>query len=234
MHQSPRWLLPMVAAIAIFVGSCASESPTTPTPGVRIETPVATPTPTAEQVSTTLRGFTFPIAGGCLPTGNQLMPNAPREYRKGVHEGVDVYDSDGCAQVSRGTPVIAAKGGHVIRADLDYKDVTYEELARNDANPNSEAALDSFRGRQVWIDHGLGVITRYAHLEGIATGITRGASVAAGQLIAFVGESGTPESLTAPGTEYHLHFEVRIGDSFLGNGLPTAEVRRLYRDLFSP
>ena len=56
----------------------------------------------------------------------------------------------------------------------------------------------------------------------------------AGQIVGFVGESGTPESITNPGSEYHLHFEVRVGDSYLGKGLAPAEVRRLYQTLFSP
>jgi len=78
------------------------------------------------------------------------------------------------------------------------------------------------------------VLSRYAHLEGIATGLAQGTQVSQGQVIAYVGESGTPESLTAPGSEYHLHFELRVGDSYLGKGLAAAEVRRLYETLFGP
>jgi hypothetical protein len=55
-----------------------------------------------------------------------------------------------------------------------------------------------------------------------------------GQPIGAVGESGTPESLSAPGTELHPHTEVRVGESFLGAGLPPAEVRQLYQRLFEP
>ncbi len=180
-----------------------------------------------------LRGFIYPITGACLPKGDQLMPNAPRPYRNGFHQGVDFYDSDNCTHISRGTEVNAAKAGTVIRADLAYQDMTATELQKYLANPNTDEALDMFRGRQVWIDHGGGVITRYAHLSGIAPGITPGAPVKQGQLIAFVGESGTPESVTNPGTEYHLHFEIWVEGHFLGQDLPAAEVRRLYQALFS-
>jgi hypothetical protein len=48
-----------------------------------------------------------------------------------------------------------------------------------------------------------------------------------------VGESGTPEAVTNPGVEIHLHWEVRVGDSFLGADLPSNEVRALYEGLFS-
>ena len=95
-----------------------------------------------------------------------------------------------------------------------------------------EQALDRYRGRQVWIDHGNGVVTRYAHLSRIADGINVGVSVSQGQLIAYVGNSGTPESVTDPNAEMHLHFELRVGDIYLGKGLPPAEVRSLYEKAF--
>lgn len=181
-----------------------------------------------------LHGFVFPIAGACLPKGDQLMPNAPRPYRNGTHEGIDFYGSDGCAAVGKGTPVLAAKAGRVVRADLAFREMTKAELDAYLANPNTEEALDKFRGRQVWVDHGGGIVTRYAHLDGIAPGVVQGTQVSGGQVIGYVGESGTPEAVTNPGGEYHLHFEVRVGDSYLGRGQPAAEVRRLYETLFSP
>ena len=181
-----------------------------------------------------LTGFHMPIAGSCLPKSNSLMPNAPREYRKGIHEGIDFYNSDSCTFVSKGTRVLAAKAGRVVRADLTYVDVTKKQVDAYLANPNTEASLDQFRGRQVWIDHGGGVVTRYCHLSGIASGLKVGAEVPAGQLIAYVGESGTPSSVTNPGHEYHLHFELRVGESYVGRGKTPAEVRALYTAAFRP
>ena len=77
-------------------------------------------------------------------------------------------------------------------------------------------------------------MTRYAHLSGVAPGVVTGNAVRAGDLIAFVGESGTPESVNSPGTENHLHFELRIGEGFLGEGLQGPAVRRAYETLFGP
>ena len=71
-----------------------------------------------------LYGFIQPIEGGCLPDSERLMPNSPREYRNGYHEGVDWYDLSSCARVSEGTEVLAMYAGVVIRADLDYLDIT--------------------------------------------------------------------------------------------------------------
>lgn len=170
----------------------------------------------------------MPIAGGCLPKGNQLMPNAPRTYRRGTHEGIDFYNSDNCTRITRGTRVLAAKAGRIVRADLAYVDVTKKQVDAYLADPNTEASLDQFRGRQVWIDHGNGIVSRYCHLSGIAPGVKVGMTVAAGDLVGFVGESGTPSSVTNPGHEYHLHFELRVGTTYLGSGLPPARVRALY------
>lgn len=180
-----------------------------------------------------LEGFIFPIADACLPQGDQLMPNAQREYRQGVHEGLDFYEVDNCTPVTLGTPVIAAKEGTIVRIDHDYIDLTAEMLAEVEADLTSDESLDSFRGQQVWIDHGAGVVTRYCHLSDVNADLQEGDRVRAGQVVGLVGESGTPESVRAPGTQYHLHFEVRVGDSFLGARLDPAEVRDLYNKLFS-
>jgi peptidoglycan LD-endopeptidase LytH len=206
--------LALIAALVLVTGAVARGQSTPPAPGPA--------------------GFIMPIAGGCLPKGDQLMPNAPRPYRKGTHEGIDFYDSDNCTRIARGTHVVAAKAGKVIRADLSYVDVTKKQVDAYLANPNTEASLDQFRGRQVWIDHGDGVVTRYCHLSGIAPGIKAGVTVSAGELVGFVGESGTPSSVTNPGHEYHLHFELRIGGSYLGHNLPPARVRALYAAAFRP
>ena len=203
-------------------------------------TPTPAPTPYPSRLDPEdLHGFVQPIEGACLPDSDRLMPNAPREYRNGVHEGVDIYPFAACAQIGAGTPVRAVYEGVVVRADLGYADLTaaqVDELARRTAAQgySDPATLDAYRGRQVWIDHGAGVVTRYAHLASIDPAIAVGAVVARGQRIGGAGESGTPESVTAPGTELHLHWEVRIGDSFLGAGFTSSRVRALYERLFDP
>lgn len=190
------------------------------------------PTPAA------VAGFLFPIEDGCLPDDDNLMPGAPREYRNGTHEGVDIYDSDDCAFVGWNTEVVAMKAGTVVRADWEYEELTVVTLTVlegiiEESGP-STAVEDAFRGRQVWIEHADGTVTRYAHLEGIAEDLDVGAEVAQGELIAYVGESGTPESVTEPGTQVHLHFEIRIGEKFLGAGFDAVTSRARYQAAFSP
>ena len=55
-----------------------------------------------------------------------------------------------------------------------------------------------------------------------------------GQTVAFVGDSGTPESISNPRQETHLHLELRVGDTYPRAGLPPDEVRALYPRLFEP
>jgi len=87
------------------------------------------------------------------------------------HEGVDIA-------VPRGTPVFAAAGG-VVRV----------------------AGWNGGYGNAVFIDHGFGMSTVYAHLHRISVRV--GQQVTTGQQIGLVGSTGRS---TAP----HLHYEVRV------------------------
>ncbi|ARP85617.1 M23 family metallopeptidase [Bordetella genomosp. 9] len=92
------------------------------------------------------------------------------------HEGLD-FAAPG------GTPILAAAGG-VVRA----------------------AGPDAGYGQRVEIDHGDGLMTRYAHASKVL--VKAGDLVERGQPIARVGSSGVS---TGP----HLHFEVRLGGQAL-------------------
>ncbi len=194
--------------------------------------PAGTP-PTARVTS-----FSYPIRGACLPDGDSLMPGAPRDYRRAIHEGIDFYDSDNCVSIGLQTEVVAAQEGIVVRADWTYQELTSQTLAEfktlvDETAGQSPAAADAFRGRQVWIEHQDGTVTRYAHLAAIAESIVIGVVVGRGDLVGFVGESGTPESVTDPGVQVHLHFEIRAGEGYLGQGLSPDGVRGLYLQAFS-
>lgn len=168
-----------------------------------------------------LRGFALP-AGYELPTEPELLPGSPREYRGGFHEGVDF-------PLSFGVPVTAAKTGIVTRVDIEYVEWSVEEqIAAEDVGfrlgYTPEAILDKLRGRQVWIDHGHGVVTRYAHLDSVEP-LVLGSVIERGALIGRVGNSGTK---AGP----HLHIEIRVGDSYLGDGLEGPALERVMRLAF--
>ncbi|MCI0838348.1 MAG: M23 family metallopeptidase [Chloroflexi bacterium] len=214
-----------VGQVLLIVGSTVPpEDEPAPEPTIEIDNPAGT-------------GWLIPVAGACIPSDDNQMPNAPREYRAGIHEGVDFFTDFACVDVPLGTPALASKAGRVIRVDHIYEPLTQstldELLAKVVAQGFTDtASLDRFRGRQVWIDHGDGFITRYSHLEGVPDDLLAGATVAQGEVVGFVGDSGTLESVASPGVENHLHFELRIGSSFLGDGDPPDVVRALYTDAF--
>ena len=168
--------------------------------------------------------FALPIEGVDIPTDPEFLPGALRDYRGGIHEGIDFPAPDG-------TPVLAAASGTVARVDVSFLDWNREqqEIALYEAltlGYTPAATLDRIRGRQVWIDHGKGLITRYAHLSAVEP-LVVGQRVEAGALIGLVGSSGYPQG--GP----HLHFEVRVGDGFYGDGLSGDDLLRAVSRLFS-
>jgi murein DD-endopeptidase MepM/ murein hydrolase activator NlpD len=71
-------------------------------------------------------------------------------------------------------------------------------------------------GMMLDIQHGRGVVTRYAHLSGFA--VSEGQAVTAGEIVGYVGRSGRS-------TGAHLHYEVRVNGGpvnpmkYMGHGV---------------
>ncbi|MBS3885884.1 MAG: M23 family metallopeptidase [Dethiobacter sp.] len=188
-------------------------------------------TNTVDELVYLLDYMSSPIAGRRVTTVPGQLPNAPRRYRNGIHEGVDYYG------ISGGTVVLAVASGTVIRADHNFQEMTlaeYEEAIRlSAAAPTTPPELlDKFRGMQVWIRHDDGVVTRYCHLASINPEITAGTRVAGGQALAQVGNTGMRANIVGEiktaSDEPHLHFEIWHGNTFLGQGRPVDEVLELY------
>jgi len=106
----------------------------------------------------------------------------PFTGQQAFHEGID-FPAD------VGTPIEAAASGKVIFAEVHPA-----------------------YGKMIEIDHGNGLISRYAHCSALL--VNEGDFVMRGQLIARVGTTGRS---TGP----HLHFEVRL------NGVPQNPARFL-------
>lgn len=161
-------------------------------------------------ISPVVRGLLRPIDGAEIPNDPELLPSSARDYRAGWHEGID-FAAD------RGTPVRAAAAGTVIRVDREFVDWDVAQLSAALEGAiaigyTPDETLDRIRGRQVWVDHGRRIVTRYAHLDAVAD-LYVGQSVARGQVLGAVGSSGFEEG--GP----HLHFEVRVGGDYLGDRL---------------
>jgi murein DD-endopeptidase MepM/ murein hydrolase activator NlpD len=218
-------------AVAATTGGTASKGPSQavkPAPPVTADPantervdlahPIGSSPGQGRGISPVIRGLLVPVADAAIPTAPELLPNSAREYRAGWHEGID-FPAD------RGTPVRAAAAGMVVRVDRDFVDwdpgmMTAALEAAMALGHTPEETLDRIRGRQVWIAHGRQVVTRYAHLDSVAD-LRVGETLKRGQMIGTVGSSGFEEG--GP----HLHFEVRIGDDYLGDRLEGDELVRV-------
>lgn len=167
-----------------------------------------------------------------------LMPNAPRAYRSGIHQGVDFQ----CFTLGRSA--VAALDGRVVLAVGNYQDPDSDDrdellgiAERLQATPHF--TLLTLYGNFVVIDHGVfpffgHVVTVYAHLHEVDPGIRVGQTIQAGQRVGEIGNRGTHAA--ANGDFYddpHLHWEIHIDNLYLGAGLSTADTSEVYTTLFS-
>jgi murein DD-endopeptidase MepM/ murein hydrolase activator NlpD len=191
----------------------------------------------AERVFELLDFLELPLTGARIQMTNGQLPGAPRSYRNGTHQGVDFYNGFTGIVIEKGTPVLAAAEGKVIRIDHTYVEMTAPERAEYrrismEAETTPEDILDKFRGRQVWLEHQGNVITRYAHLDTVNAELNVGDTVQKGHAIGTVGNSGTPPAITGGTGEMHLHFEIWVNGFYLGEGLPAEDVRFLLKGIF--
>jgi murein DD-endopeptidase MepM/ murein hydrolase activator NlpD len=122
------------------------------------------------------RDRVWPLSVQASETYSMVLPvqgRVTRSYLPGSwHYGIDIAGD-------RNMPVIAARTGEVLHAGWDYTGY----------------------GRMVWIDHGDGLRTLYAHLNQIV--VKKGQRVEGGQLIGLLGNTGNS---LGP----HLHMEISL------------------------
>lgn len=117
-----------------------------------------------------------PVSGTAHISSGYGNRTDPFLKRTAFHAGIDF-------RAPTGTPVLAAAGGRVIHA-----------------------GTNGGYGKMVDIDHGNGLVTRYAHLSAIS--VSLGDTIVGGQRLGNAGSTGRS---TGP----HLQFEVRRGGSAL-------------------
>jgi murein DD-endopeptidase MepM/ murein hydrolase activator NlpD len=112
-----------------------------------------------------------PVAG-VTPRSLRSSWGDPRPGHR-THEGIDIF-------ARRGTPVVAATEGQVVR------------VGRN-----------SLGGKVVWVAGAGARLYYYAHLDRYADGLAVGTRVKAGEVLGYVGNTGNART-----TPPHLHFGV--------------------------
>ena len=182
-------------------------------------------------------GYMVPVEGATVSSRINHLPGAPRAYRNGTHEGFDFYAGSVSVPIEYGTPVRAVAPGTVIRADHDYVEndvAAYEaiiEAARRSLNTPAEL-LDQLRGRQVWVEHAGGFVSRYAHLSSVADAVQVGARVAQGEVVAATGNSGTLEAAQNTQADPHPHVEIWRDGTYLGKDLSPEAIYALAGQVF--
>lgn len=182
--------------------------------------------------------YVVPIANATLSSRASHLPGAPRAYRNGTHEGFDFYDGTVSVEITYGTPQRAVASGVVIRADHAYVelDVAAYEVLIDEARAAMDtppSVLDALRGRQVWVRHPGGFVSRYAHLSGIPETVVVGERIAQGAVIGFTGNSGTEEAALGTEAGPHPHVEIWRGDRvYLGQGMEPEEIYAIAAQVF--
>jgi murein DD-endopeptidase MepM/ murein hydrolase activator NlpD len=182
-------------------------------------------------------GYTVPVEGATISSRPAHWPGAPRAYRNGTHEGFDFYGGTVAVAVEYGTPIRTVASGTVIRSDLDYTEMTLGEynevieVSKRSLNTPPEM-LDKLRGRQVWIEHAGGYISRYAHLASIPATLTVGSKVKQGDIVGETGNSGTLEAANNTQDDPHPHVEIWKNDDYLGHNMDTQQIYNLAKQVF--
>ncbi|MEZ4607784.1 MAG: M23 family metallopeptidase [Deinococcales bacterium] len=181
-------------------------------------------------------GLWMPIAGAKIPSSAAYLPNAARTYRQGRSQGFDFYDGDAGIPISYGTAVIAADDGVLERIDHSYEELspeTWDSLLAQVAQGATEEQLDKLRGRQVWVKNFEGVTLRYAHLSAVREGLSVNSRIFRGQVLGYVGNSGTDNGVKNNQNGARLHFEIFYPDgSYFGQDLDAENVRIKAAGLF--
>jgi peptidoglycan LD-endopeptidase LytH len=175
--------------------------------------------------------FSLPLEAASLPQKPENLPNAPREYRRGVSQGFVFTGLDSGMQVQYGMPVLAAADGEVKFLDSNFKEQTVAEfqgLLKKVKDGASQADLQLLRGRQVALIHTNGVVTRYCHLSSINPKLSFTSNkVKRGEVIGFVGNSGTLDGARGNKNNARLLFEIWLENEtkFFGAGLTPQAIR---------
>ena len=176
-----------------------------------------------------LQTIQLPSQNYSVPEYSNLLPNALREYRAGIHEGIDF-------PTPLNTPIMAVSSGIVVRSNPTHSDVdidTYKAFLET-TQKLSKTPDDIYNyillGKSIIIDHGYTIVPNfrtisvYAHLSSIAEGILPGVNVEKGQVIGLAGNTGTSSGAlrNAKGAHLHweIHFENTTGRYFLGQNIP--------------
>lgn len=172
--------------------------------------------------------FQIPIQDAKIPKNPGSLPNSLREYRAGIHEGID-FEAD------ENTLVLAARDGKVVKVVDGFGiSFTYSQEILDAAAQMARAGLydrvkDLIEGKTVEIAHsfkGETWKTKYVHLKTIY--VVEGMKIKRGDSIGIVG-------MTGYSLDPHLDFTIfQPNGEFLGKGLDELNLQFVLNKYLKP
>lgn len=176
-------------------------------------------------------GLVTPIEGATFSLNEEHLPAS--------HQGFFFINGSSGRPLAHNEPVAAIADGEIIRIDHDYeqpeqaRQVYYSQLA-NEPGFVGEFALDQLGGRQVWIRHEEGHVSRYAHLSEVHPELQPGDAVEQSEVIGLIGNTGLVADNGEAGPAPRLGFSLWPPEagSQLGQDRTTLETHQLIAKLF--
>ncbi|WP_051271060.1 M23 family metallopeptidase [Shimazuella kribbensis] len=193
----------------------------------------------AKQLANHLSFLRSPIPGSHVSSIDSSLPGAVRAYRNGVHEGLDWYTYGTGKVINTKTAVLSMGSGLVVRSDQNYHEMSTKErnhwlaIGSKNSGQTPDYILDKLRGKTVWIQFENGVMARYCHLSKIPKSIKAGTHVKAGDIVGFVGNTGTSDGALHNNKGLHLHLDILIYGNWLWGNYTVAERRMILESVFN-
>jgi murein DD-endopeptidase MepM/ murein hydrolase activator NlpD len=169
------------------------------------------------------------------------LPNAPRDYRSGIHRGIDFF-------ANWGSPIMSVADGIVIRADHGYVEVPAEfrvnmlDASAKVGHTPSDIFNNVLLGQAIFLDHGFDLIpgfrtiSIYAHLSHINENIKPGTKIKMGDVMGKTGNSGIRESTLGSRAGAHLHWEMILQkdeqEIYLGKDVSNPDLYEMLNRIF--
>lgn len=212
-------LLPLL--LTIFLVGCSNEEPAT----------VGPDWPT---------GLITPIEGATFSMDATHLPSTPQKEDNGTATGFIFANGASGRPLANEEPVRAVAAGTIVRIDHNYEPPGTEALEFWQQNAAKAGlvrnyAVDQLRGRQIWVRHDQGHISRYAHLSEAHPEIQPGDTVEQGQVIGLLGDTGLLAAEDRASLAPRLQFELWSADGkrYFGQDLTPLATHRAVARVFS-
>lgn len=186
-------------------------------------------------------GLTSPIQGATFPLSQDHLPGASDRHGTILDKGFEFFDGLSGRPLSNNQSVVAIADGEIVRIDREYSTegaalLAFWEDQATEPGFIGEYAFDRLRGRQVWIRHESGQISRYGHLADVHPELKPGDTVEQGTPIGLMGNSGVAPVDGRTQADSRLYFELWSADGshHLGKGLSALETHQVIAQLFGP